>query len=65
MAPKNVIQTNNHLDNSSDSVIPELKPYRKKTLPKTKITMTAMKAAMRYSIALQVKSKNRVIGRVL
>jgi hypothetical protein len=41
--------------------MPELKPYRSKTLPKTKTTMAAMKAAIRYSIPLQVISKKRVI----
>jgi hypothetical protein len=39
MAPKNVIQMNKNLDNSSELMMPSLKPYRKTTLPKTMMTM--------------------------
>jgi len=39
IAPKNVIQMNKKRDNSSELMMPSLKPYRSTTLPKTMMTM--------------------------
>ncbi|MNJ77704.1 hypothetical protein D3C77_752710 [compost metagenome] len=45
-APRNTIHTKNQRDSSSDTLIPELKAYRKTTLPKTSTTMPSMHSTM-------------------
>ena len=61
MAPRKVIHTNSQRETSSDTVMPELKPYRSTTLPNTITTMTASMAAITPSSPRQYHDSILVI----